>query len=61
MLKNLLAKIAKIFNPPYQSDIERYLISKNVQTPGDVDHWLQEYDNEQRLQSRSIMLRGVKH
>ena len=28
----------------YQSDIERYIISRNPQTPADVDYLLRNYD-----------------
>lgn len=53
-LKSLIAKINAFLNPPYQSEVERYLLSKNPQSPGDVDFWLAEYDNERRIQARFI-------
>lgn len=59
MLKSLLAKIKSYLNPPQQSEIERYISSKNPQTPGDVDHWLAEYDNERRIRSRDFALSGL--
>jgi hypothetical protein len=42
----------------YQSELEDYLKSKNPQTPGDVDHWLAEFDNERRLRARFIANNG---
>jgi hypothetical protein len=42
----------------YQSELEAYLESKNPQTPGDVDHWLAEFDNERRNRSRFLADNG---
>jgi len=55
MLKAILNWLSKIFGPvTYQSELEAYLEAKNPQSPGEVDHWIAEYDNERRLRARSI-------
>ena len=34
----------------HQNEVERYIISKNPKTPGDVEYWLQQYYYENRNQ-----------
>lgn len=59
MLKTFAQWVANLFAPEtYQSNLEAYLEAKNPQSPGDVDHWIAEYDNERRLRARFIAENG---
>jgi hypothetical protein len=40
----MFQKIIKWFTRAPQTDVERYIISKNPQHPAEVDHWLKQYD-----------------
>jgi hypothetical protein len=42
-LTNLLKKILP--NKTAQSDLEQFLLSKNVKTTGDIEHWQRQYDS----------------
>lgn len=55
-IKSILAAIMAFIAPPAKSDLESYILSKNPQTPGDVDFWTAEYDNDRRIRSRSIAM-----
>jgi len=44
--QQMLQKLQEIFPGQYQNDIEYYIISKNPQTPADVEHWMQEWTNK---------------
>jgi hypothetical protein len=44
-LKNLLKKIFPGTDP--HSRMEQYLISKNIKTTGDVEHWQRQYETHQ--------------
>jgi hypothetical protein len=49
MLKTIIAKISVLFQPkPYptinQSELEKYIISKNPQSIFDVEYWTHEFD-----------------
>lgn len=55
-LKSFLSALRAALFPAPMSDLESYILSKNPQTPGDVDFWTAEYDNERRIRSRSIAM-----
>ena len=48
MLRTLLERLAEMFpESDYQSRMERYIASKNPQTPGDIEHLQRQYQYEQ--------------
>lgn len=52
MLNQLAAYFTKMFDSfqqpqTYQSELERYIVSKNPQTTHDVDYWTKQYDKKQ--------------
>lgn len=40
----MFRKIINWFNRKPQQDVERFISSKNPQSPADVDYWLRQYD-----------------
>lgn len=56
MPSSLIQQILNFFKIDDRSDFERYIESKNPQSPGEVDFWVAEYDNERRRQNRLIAL-----
>ena len=40
----MFKKIINWFVGTPQTDLERYIVSKNPQNPAEVDHWLRQYD-----------------
>ena len=59
MFESIMNWFANLFAPAtYQSELEAYLESKNPQTPGDVDHWLAQYDDERRTRARFLADNG---
>lgn len=44
-IAQLLERLAEMFpKQDYQSRLDRYLNSKNVQSTADVDHWVRQFD-----------------
>lgn len=39
----LVERLREMFPNQYQSDLDRYLSSKNIKTAGDVEYWLRMY------------------
>lgn len=48
MLKTLVDLLKKIFpaSDPH-SRLEQYLLSKNIKTAGDIEHWQRQYETHQ--------------
>jgi len=40
----MFQKFINWFSRTPQQEVERFIISKNPQSPADVDHWLRQYD-----------------
>lgn len=59
MLPNVIRQFLDFFKCDDRSDFERYIASKNPQTPSEVDFWVAEYDNERRRHNRFIALQGT--
>lgn len=53
-LTKLIDWLKKSFATDHQSELEAYLASKSIQTPGDVDYWLAEFDNRKRMINRCL-------
>ena len=48
MLKTLRDLVKKIFSgSDAHSCMEQYLISKNIKTAGDIEHWQRQYETHQ--------------
>jgi hypothetical protein len=48
MLTTLVNLLKKIFpRTDAHSCLEQYLISKNIQTAGDIEHWQRQYETHQ--------------
>jgi len=58
MLLNFTKWFANLFVSNRESNLEVYINSKNPKSPADVEHWLVEYDNEQRFRARFIADNG---
>lgn len=44
-IAKLLERLAEMFpKQDYQSRLDRYLNSKNVQSTAELDHWIRQYD-----------------
>lgn len=42
---SMLERLAEMFpKQTYQSKLERYLATKNVKCPADVEHWSKQYE-----------------
>jgi hypothetical protein len=51
MLRDMLERLAEMFpDSDFQSRMERYIVSKNPQDAGDVEHWERQYQYEQNRQ-----------
>ena len=64
LLTKLLEWLRKSFANDQQSELEAYLASKPITSPGDVDYWLAEYDNRRRMINRCLVNgdgRGAAH
>lgn len=47
-IAKLIERLAEMFpKQNYQSRLDSFLASKNVQDVSDVDHWIKEYDRRQ--------------
>ena len=47
-IAQLLERLAEMFpKQDYQSRLDRYLNSKNVQSTADVEYWVRQYDKNQ--------------
>jgi hypothetical protein len=47
-IAKLVERLAEMFpRQNYQSKLDAFLSSKNVQDVSDVDHWIREYDRRQ--------------
>ena len=43
-LKELLQGVITKSNNTYHSDVEKYVISKNLTSVGEVEYWIRQYD-----------------
>jgi hypothetical protein len=51
MIAQLLERLAEMFpKQNYQSKLDAYLKSKNVQDVADVEHWIREFDRKRSFQ-----------
>jgi hypothetical protein len=47
-IARLLERLAEMFpKQDYQSRLDRYLNSKNVQSTAELEHWVRQYDKNQ--------------
>lgn len=53
LITNLLERLAEMFpKQDYQTKLDRYLASKNIQDTCDLDHWITRYHRDEgRTQS----------
>lgn len=55
MLKSFLLHVSDVLlSAKHQSDFESFIESRNPQTPADVDHAIQIYEDRQRLIAKAI-------
>lgn len=48
-IAQLLERLAEMFpKQDYQSRLDKYLSSKNVQSTAELEHWIRQYDANQR-------------
>lgn len=44
-----------LFTPkPYVSELEKFIVSKQPTNTAELDHWMQVWDHNQRLRSKSF-------
>lgn len=55
-MKKFLKLLQDLFLPRPLTDIEKFVASKNPQSPQEAEFWIAEYDTEQRLRNRKIAL-----
>lgn len=50
MLTQIRTLLQRVFSPyvAYQTDLERYIISKNPTSVAEIEHWTKVYDLRQR-------------
>jgi hypothetical protein len=48
-MKNLIKKIALWLNPPHQSELDRYVASKNPQNTAEVEFAIKQFDERNRV------------
>ena len=52
MIAQLLERLAEMFpKQDYQTRLDRYLQSKNIQSEGEVNYWIDQYQYTQRSNS----------
>jgi hypothetical protein len=57
MISRIFAWLKQAFSTRQMTALERFVASKNPQSPQEIEFWISEYDNEERLRSRMIALR----
>ena len=53
MFSNLFERIQKMLESfkhanTYMSDLDKYITSKYPQSPAEIEHWIKEYDHQQK-------------
>jgi hypothetical protein len=56
-MKKILSKIYQWLTPTYQSELDRYIESKNPSTPADVEFAIKQFDERNRLVN-TLVLKG---
>lgn len=52
----MIYTLLRLLFPPRLTPLEEYLVSKKANTPEEVNFWIAEYEQEQRLRNRQVAM-----